>query len=85
MLEEDLASALEDLENNQQVLAGMGKELEEWRWAGAAVIEYVAPAPTEGEEMVDDERPLLDRLHAAPNAMRVMETSSARECAMRAL
>lgn len=85
MLEEDLTSSLKDLENNQQLHAGMGKELEEWRSVTRPIVEYIAPAPAEGEDVIHDERPLLDKLRAAPDAMRAVERSSARECVVRAL
>lgn len=69
-----MLNALKDNVYNQHVLARMGKELEEWRSAAQPIVEYVAPAPVGGggEEVVSDERSLLDRLRTVPDAMRVV-------------
>jgi len=77
LLEEDLASALDVIEDNKLVIASLEGELEEFKAAAVPVVEYVAPAPAEGEVVAPDPRPLLERLRAAPS-VRTLGSSESR-------
>lgn len=82
-LEVELDGALDALKYNEQVLVGAEKRVEDFRVAASSVIHYLAPTPVGVE--VEGEDQVLDQLRAASEAMHALETSSARECVVRAL